>query len=66
MPAISGGICFILLTLTFLATAGLYTAGLQQIMAFIALAICLFVSGTIVPEFYRGMLSRGTQSGRLS
>jgi len=42
------------LTLAFIATAVLYTAGIRHIMALIALAICLFASGTIVLEFYRG------------
>ena len=42
------------LTLAFLATAVLYTVGMRQIMALIALAIYLFASGTIVLEFYRG------------
>jgi cytochrome c-type biogenesis protein CcmF len=49
------------LMLAFLATAVLYTAGIRHIMALIALAICLFASGTIVLEF-----SRGTRAHRLA
>ncbi len=51
------------LTLAFIAIAVLYTAGIRHIMALIALAICLFASGTIVLEFYRGTRARMLSSG---
>src|SRR5215467_10714012 len=51
------------LTLAFIATAVLYTAGIRHIMALIALAICLFASGTIVLEFYRGTRAHRLSSG---
>ena len=49
--------------LAFLATAVLYTAGIRHIIALISLAICLFASGTIVLEFYRGTRARRLSSG---
>jgi cytochrome c-type biogenesis protein CcmF len=51
------------LTLAFLATAVLYTVGIRHVMALIALAICLFASGTIVLEFSRGTRVHQRASG---
>jgi cytochrome c-type biogenesis protein CcmF len=46
------------LSLSFVATAGLYTMGIRHIVALIALSICVFVFGTIVLEFSRGIRAR--------
>jgi cytochrome c-type biogenesis protein CcmF len=46
------------LSLSFVATAGLYTMGIRHIVALVSLSICVFVFGTIVLEFYRGIRAR--------
>jgi cytochrome c-type biogenesis protein CcmF len=46
------------LSLSFVATAVLYTAGVRHVVALISLSVCLFVFGTIVLEFYRGTRAR--------
>jgi len=51
------------LTLSFVITAVLYTAGIRHVVALISFAICLFVFGTIVLEFYRGTRARRALSG---
>lgn len=51
------------LTLSLLITAGLYTLGVRHVVALISFAICLFVFGTIVLEFYRGVRARRASSG---
>src|SRR5262244_1202674 len=51
------------LTLAFLATAALYTAGVRHVMALISLAMCLFASCTIVLEFSRGTRAHRRSSG---
>jgi cytochrome c-type biogenesis protein CcmF len=51
------------LTLSFVITAGLYTVGIRHVIALISFAICLFVFGTIVLEFYRGTRARRAVSG---
>jgi len=51
------------LSLSFVSTAGLYTLGIRHVVALISLAICLFVCGTIVLEFYRGTRARRAASG---
>lgn len=51
------------LTLSLLATAGLYLGGIRHIVALIALSVCLFVFGTIVLEFYRGTRARRASQG---
>ena len=50
-------------TLSFVITAALYTLGIRHVVALISFAICLFVFGTIVLEFYRGTRARRAVSG---
>ena len=42
------------LSLSFMITATLYTLGIRHVVALISFAICWFVFGTIILEFYRG------------
>jgi len=51
------------LSLSFVITAALYTLGIRHVVALISFAICLFVFGTIVLEFYRGTRARRATSG---
>jgi cytochrome c-type biogenesis protein CcmF len=51
------------LTLSFTATAVLYSGGIRHVVALISLAVCLFVFGTVVLEFYRGTRARMASSG---
>jgi cytochrome c-type biogenesis protein CcmF len=51
------------LTLSFIITAVLYTVGIRHVVALISFAICLFVFGTIILEFYRGTRARRVLSG---
>jgi cytochrome c-type biogenesis protein CcmF len=51
------------LTLSFTATAVLYVSGIRHVVALISLAVCLFVFGTLVLEFYRGTRVRMASSG---
>ncbi len=51
------------LSLSFVITAVLYTLGIRHVVALISFAICLFVFGTIVLEFYRGTRARRAVSG---
>ena len=51
------------LTLSLIITAVLYTLGIRHVVALISFAICLFVFGTIVLEFYRGTRARRAASG---
>ena len=44
-------------------TATLYTLGIRHVVALISFAICLFVFGTIILEFYRGTRARRAGSG---
>jgi cytochrome c-type biogenesis protein CcmF len=51
------------LSVSFFATAVLYTLGIRHVVALISLSICLFVSGTVLLEFYRGTRARRTSMG---
>jgi cytochrome c-type biogenesis protein CcmF len=51
------------LSLSFVVTATLYTLGVRHVVALISFAICLFVFGTIILEFYRGTRARRAGSG---
>ena len=51
------------LSLSFVITATLYTLGIRHVVALISFAICLFVFGTIILEFYRGTRARRAGSG---
>ena len=51
------------LSLSFVITATLYTLGIRHVVALISFAICLFVFGTIILEFYRGTRARRSVSG---
>ncbi|MGQ4807092.1 Cytochrome c-type biogenesis protein CcmF [Candidatus Entotheonellaceae bacterium PAL068K] len=51
------------LSLSFVATAALYTLGIRHVVALISWSVCLFVLGTIVLEFYRGTRARRTSTG---
>jgi len=51
------------LSLSFVITATLYTLGVRHVVALISFAICLFVFGTIILEFYRGTRARRAGSG---
>ena len=51
------------LSLSFMITATLYTLGIRHVVALISFAICLFVFGTIILEFYRGTRARRAGSG---
>ena len=44
-------------------TATLYTLGIRHVVALISFAICWFVFGTIILEFYRGTRARRAGSG---
>lgn len=47
-----------------LATAvGLLTGGVREVYALISLALCAFVTATILSEFHRGALARRSSSG---
>src|SRR5215813_7994062 len=50
-------------SLSFVITAALYTLGIGHVVALISFAICLFVFGTIILEFYRGTRARRAVSG---
>lgn len=52
------------LSLSFVATAVLYTMGVRHVVALISLSVCLFVVGTIVLEFYRGTRARKATTGK--
>ena len=51
------------LTWSCVSTAWLYAMGIRHVVALISLAVCLFVFGTIVLEFYRGTRARKTTGG---
>jgi len=51
------------LTLSFVVTTFLYSMGIRHVVALISFSICLFVFGTIVLEFYRGIRARKAVSG---
>ncbi len=51
------------LTLSGVVTAGLYANGIRHVVALISFSICLFVCGTILLEFYRGIRARKASSG---
>ncbi len=51
------------LTWSCVTTAWLYAWGIRHVVALISLAVCLFVFGTIVSEFYRGTRARQATSG---
>lgn len=51
------------LTWSFVVTAFLYSVGVRHVVALISFAICLFVVGTIVLEFYRGVRARRATNG---
>ncbi|MGE3537251.1 MAG: heme lyase CcmF/NrfE family subunit [Candidatus Tectimicrobiota bacterium] len=51
------------LTWSCVTTAWLYALGIRHIVALLSLAICLFVFGTIVLEFYRGTRARKATGG---
>jgi cytochrome c-type biogenesis protein CcmF len=51
------------LSLSLVITATLYTQGVRHVVALISFAICWFVFGTIVLEFYRGTRARKAVSG---
>lgn len=51
------------LSLSFFATAALYMIGIRHVVALISLSICLFVSGTLILEFYRGTRARRASTG---
>jgi cytochrome c-type biogenesis protein CcmF len=51
------------LTLSFLCTVSLYIIGVRHIVALLSLAVCLFVFGTIILEFYRGTRARKATGG---
>lgn len=51
------------LTLSLCITAVLYSLGIRHVVALISFAICLFVFGTILLEFYRGTRARKAASG---
>ena len=51
------------LTLSGVVTAVLYAQGVRHIVALISFSICLFVFGTILLEFYRGVRARKATSG---
>ena len=51
------------MTLSLVATAGLYLGGVRHIVALISLSVCIFVAGTIVLEFYRGTRARRASRG---